>query len=237
MSDLLEEESGLGSNPEATLFEQAQAGCAESLNALMMRHERLVHLVVHRQWLCTLTYEEAAQAGRHGLWRAILGFDPQRGTAFAAYAYGAIMRYVWGAVKDELRRLQREVPMGVLVLYWYPVGPDPAWLREQREVERSLQALVKRLPRRLRWVIQNYYGCEGCLAHTFRALGVRLGVCGERIRQLHEEALVWLRQPAHSQELRQLLARHTQAQYELAEQLAQLRLRRRGGRYAHRFDP
>ena len=54
---------------------------------------------------------------------------------------------------------------------------------------------------------------------------------GERIRQLQSEALVWLRQPAHSQELRSLLARHTQAQYELADQLAQAWLRKRGGRH------
>lgn len=49
------------------------------------------------------------------------------------------------------------------------------------------------------------------------------------MRQLHQAALVWLRQPAHSQELRHLLARHNQAQYELADELAQAWLRRRGG--------
>jgi len=236
MYDSTNEESGLGEIPEATLFEQAQAGCQDSLNALMARHERLVHLVVQRQWLCTLTYEEGVQEGRRGLWRAILGFDPRRGTAFAAYAYGAIMRYVWGAVKEELRRMRREVPLGVLVLYWYQPGPDPAWQRERREIEQSLQALVKRLPKRLRLVIQNYYGIGGREGHTLRAIGIRLGVCRERVRQLHCEALVWLRQPAHSQELRHLLVRHTQTQYELADRLAQAWLRRRGGRYGRRFD-
>jgi RNA polymerase sigma factor (sigma-70 family) len=236
MCDSTNEESGPGDIPEATLFEQAQAGCQDSLNALMARHERLVHLVVRRQWLCTLTYEEGVQEGRRGLWRAILGFDPRRGKAFATYAYGAIMRYVWGAVKDELRRLRREVPLGVLVLYWYEAGPDPAWERERQEIGQSLQALVERLPKRLGLVIRDHYGLEGREAHTFRAIGVRLGVCGERIRQLHSEALVWLRQPAHSQELRHLLARHTQAQYELADRMAQAWLRRRGGRYGRRFD-
>jgi len=41
------------------------------------------------------------------------------------------------------------------------------------------------------------------------------GVTKQRISQLEIAALVWLRQPAHSQELRSLLARHDQAQYEL----------------------
>jgi hypothetical protein len=45
---------------------------------------------------------------------------------------------------------------------------------------------------------------------------------------------VWLCQPAHSQELRSLLARHEQQQYELADQLAQAWLRRRGGHNGHR---
>lgn len=43
------EENNLGRNPETTLFEQPQAGCAESLNKLMIRHERLVHWVARRQ--------------------------------------------------------------------------------------------------------------------------------------------------------------------------------------------
>jgi hypothetical protein len=44
------------------------------------------------------------------------------------------------------------------------------------------------------------------------------------------EALVWLRQPAHSQELRSLLERNGLHDYEWADQLAQAWLRRRGGR-------
>jgi len=216
---------------EATLFEQAQAGCTASLNELMQRHEGLVHLVVQHQWLLALPYEDALQAGRRGLWRAILGYDPGRGTTFATYAYQAIMRYVWAAVKSEWRRLRREVPVGVLVVYWYQTGPDPAGLRDQQEVRQSLLALVKRLPKRLRSVITAYYGLKGLEPQTMQAIGEQLGLSGERVRQLRNEALVWLRQPAHSQELRSLLARHNQQQYELADQLAQVWLKRRGGRH------
>ena len=53
------------------------------------------------------------------------------------------------------------------------------------------------------------------------------------MRQLRNEALVWLRQPAHSQALRSLLAQHNQAQYELADREAQAWLKRRGGRNEH----
>ena len=44
-----EQEGGSRRTPEATLFQQAQAGVAESLNTLMERHERLVHYAVYRQ--------------------------------------------------------------------------------------------------------------------------------------------------------------------------------------------
>lgn len=231
----LEEERGDSSwRTEATLFEQAQAGCTASLNELMQRHEGLVHLVVQRQWLLTLPYEDAVQAGRRGLWRAILGYDPGRGASFATYAYTAIMKYVWAAVKSERRRLRREVPLASRVVYFYQPGADPAWLRDQQEIRWSLLALVKRLPGRLRRVITAYYGLEGQAPQTLQAIGDQFGLTRERVRQLRNEALVWLRQPAHSQELRSLLARHNQEQYELADQLAQAWLKRRGGRHGRR---
>lgn len=231
---IAEKESGFSRQAEATLIEQAQAGCCESLNDLIQRHEGLVQLVVQRQWLLTLPYEDALQAGRRGLWRAILGYDPGRGTTFATYAYQAIMRYVWAAVKSECRRLRREVRLGSLVVYCYQTGVDPAWLRDQHEIDQSLLALVNRLPQPLRQVIVAYYGLQDQEPHSLRAIGKQLGLTGERVRQLRNEALVWLRQPAHSQELRSLLARHNLTQYELADRLAQIELKRRGGRNGRR---
>jgi RNA polymerase sigma factor (sigma-70 family) len=211
------------------LFSQAQAGCRASLNALMGRHAGLVPYVVNRQNRWGLAYDEALQAGRHGLWRAVLGYDPQRGTAFAAYAYGAIMRHVWAAVQRHLGQGRRVVPVGLLALWYEPVAPDPAELRSWGEVGASLQALVGRLPPRLGQIIQGRYGLAGEPPQTLAEVGVGLGLSAERVRQLQVEALIWLRQPGHSQELRGLLRRHSQGEYEWAEQVAQA-WRRRGRR-------
>jgi hypothetical protein len=41
------------------------------LDRHMEKHENLVHWVVRRQWLGSLPYLEAVQAGRMGLWRAL----------------------------------------------------------------------------------------------------------------------------------------------------------------------
>jgi len=230
MSGKQKGKSGPGHDTGITLYVKAQAGCCESLKELMQLHEGLVYRVVQRQWLLTLPYEDALQAGRWGLWRAIMSYDPEQGTTFGTYAYKSIMRQVWAAVKMERRRKRREVPMGVLVVICYQAGTDPAWLRRQQEIRESLLELVKRLPKRLRRVITAYYGLNGKEPQTLQTIGEELGMCGERVRQLRNEALVWLRQPAHSQTLRSLVARHTQQQYELADQLAQAWLKRRGGR-------
>ena len=75
------------------------------------------------------------------------------------------------------------------------------------------------------------YGLNSTPPATYRQIGIALGLSGERARQLHTEALVWLRHPPHSQTLRSLLGRHTLADYQTADALAQHWLRRRGGRH------
>jgi len=229
-----EKESGFNYRAEATLIKQAQAGSQESLNLLLLKHERLVHRVVRRQWIYTLPYAVAVQEGRRGLWHAILGFDPERGNRFSTYAYRAIMKYVWAAVKAEVGRASREIATEELGLYFYENSPDPARLREWEDVRQSLLALVRRLPERQAQVIQMHYGLDGYVALSQPEIAKRFGVSRQWISQVEIAALVWLRQPAHSQELRSLLARHDLAQYELADRLAQAWLRRRGGRNGRR---
>jgi RNA polymerase sigma factor (sigma-70 family) len=183
--------------------------------------------VVNRQNRWGLAYEDALQAGRHGLWHAIRGFDPARGWQFTTYAYKAIMRHVWAAVQRHLVCGRREVEVAVLALWYVRQGPDPAALRARREIGASLRDLVGRLPVRLRVVIMARYGLCGAEPATYVQIGEQMGISHEWVRQLEIQALMWLRQPGHSQELRSLLKRHSQAEYEWAEQVAQAWRRRR----------
>ena len=216
-----------GPNSEAILFHQAQAGCRLSLNGLMAKHEGLVQAVVRRQCLGELPFDEALQAGRQGLWRAILGYDPQRGVAFSSYAWPSISRAIWQAVKVAGRsHSQPAVGEGSQ----FHQASDPALTWEASTVQADLHHLVERLPARLQQIITARYGLNGHQARTYRRIGTRLGLSGERVRQLHTEALVWLRHPAHSQTLRSLLNRHHLADYQTAHQQAQHWLQRRGGR-------
>jgi RNA polymerase sigma factor (sigma-70 family) len=209
-------------------FRQAQAGCRDCLNELMERHDGLVHAVVRKQVLGDLPYDEAVQAGRIGLWRAILGYDPDRGNAFSTYAWPSIARHVWRAVKEGERFL---LPSVVIRADSSLKAKDPELVGETSAIHDALHDLVKRQPTRLRYIITARYGLGGCPLAFYREIAAYLHLSGERVRQLHTEALVALRHPGHSQHLRSLLGYHTVASYEWAEALAQRWLRKRGGHH------
>jgi len=222
-----------GGQTGVALFRWAQGGCRDSLSRLMAAHEGLVHAVVRKQVLGNLPFSEAVQAGRIGLWRAILGYDPQRGTAFSTYAWISIMHHVWREVKRAERSHSQtagSLPVDE-ALYSAPEPADPARAWEASAIQSALWELVARLPERLCTVILARYGLMGQTCSFYSEIGAALGVSGERARQLHTEALIWLRQPAHSQQLRSLLGRHSVADYEAVEAETQRWLRWRGGHH------
>jgi len=217
---------------EAALFHRAQAGCHDSLNRLMARHEHLVHAVVRRQVLGHLPFAEALHAGRIGLWRAILGYDPERGLTFSTYAWKPIMHRIWREVKLAERDYAHETQHCPLwAISDSMLAEDvPEKVGESEELLRTLWELVIRLPERLRVVVVARYGLLGQGRTFYPRIGAWLGVSHERARQLHTEALLWLRHPAHSQQLRSVLGRHTLAEYEAVEAEIQRWLQWRGGR-------
>jgi RNA polymerase sigma factor (sigma-70 family) len=194
----------------------------------MEKHAKLVIAVVRKQVLGDLAYEEALQAGRIGLWRAILNYDPDRGVAFSTYAWPSIARHIWRAVKAEERFVRRTaVPCTALSAK----ATDPALVWERRVIDAALHALVQRQSMRLRVILVARYGLDGYPAAFYGEIGQRLHLSGERVRQLHNEALARVRHPAQSQHLRVLLGLHTVADYERAEEQTQRWLRKRGGRH------
>lgn len=218
---------GLSQETEAAQYKWAQTGCRACLDRLMSRHKGLVVYVTRRQALGKLSYEEAIQAGRIGLWKAILGYDPDKGYAFSTYAYPSITHRIWLAIK-RADRAARSVAEPMPPKTIGTENPEQIW--EASRVEAGLYDLVARLPKRLSLVIIARYGLDGKRPALYREIGAMLGLGRERARLLHVEALVWLRHPAHSQQLRSLLERNTQQDFEWADALAQrwLRKRRKG---------
>jgi RNA polymerase sigma factor (sigma-70 family) len=220
------------SQPGDALLSQASTVRLASIEQALRRHEGLIHAVIRREGGGPLTYEEALQAGRIGLWRALLGYDPRRGTAFSTYAWVAIRRHIWctatQAAGDKSCLLMphppRQAPGGSAEL-----AEDLDESVERVLIHEALFALLSQLPDHLRQVIMARYGLAGHPPRSLRQLGAQLGLSHERIRQLEQEALAWLRHPAHSLPLRQLLDKNTAADYRraLALNAALRRTRRR----------
>lgn len=221
---------GPGLPPEATLFHQAQKGNRLALNQLMVRHDGLVHAIIRRHGSESLSYAETLQAGRIGLWRAILKFNPRRGLAFSTYAWPSIRRHIWEAVKTERPQVPTRRPWALRLPS--PTTDPASWL-ESTVVPQAVHALVQRLAPRLQQTIVAHYGFEENDPANFVQIGRTLGLSAERARQLHQEALIWLRQPAHSQMLRSLLRRHTLTDYQAIEKLGRCWWRSDRGRHAH----
>ncbi|MCL6431942.1 MAG: sigma-70 family RNA polymerase sigma factor [Anaerolineae bacterium] len=198
---------------------------AAALARQMAQHEGLVRWVVRQQRLLGLPFDDALHEGRIGLWRALLRYDPCRGTAFSTYAVPAIAHAVWDAVATQ------HLTAMPLVDHAHEAA-DPADLVHAQAVRDGLLALVRRLPPHLRLVIVAHYGLDGSLPLTFAAIGRTLGLTRQRVQQLHLQALLWLAQPAHSLPLRRLLERHDRLDYQktLARQRRLARARRCGRR-------
>jgi RNA polymerase sigma factor (sigma-70 family) len=198
---------------------------AQAVREGMEQHDGLVHAFIQRQGGGEISYEEALQAGRIGLWRALQGYDPARGTAFSTYAWVAIYRGIHRRVKELSQ--DTEVLLAEIAGSW--VLPDPAGKLEKQLIHDVLHELVGQLPKRLCQVIVGRFGLGAQPPCTLKELGQELGLSGERVRQLEQDALAWLRHPAHSGRLRQLLGKNTAADYRraLAQNAALRRARRK----------
>ncbi len=202
------------------------------LDVLMVRHDGLVHVVLRRQWGGSLSYEERLQVGRIGLWHALQGYDPQRGFAFSTYAWVAIERAIWRAVRQSKPADPRPAVFHDDPPVYLQAEPDEA--QQRAETYSALRRLVGCLPVDLRQVVIAYYGLAAEPALSLRQLAKALGLSHEAVRLRLWAGLVWLRHPGHSLALRRLLECNRVADYERADALAQRWLRKRGGRQCPR---
>lgn len=209
------------------IFACAQSGCEACLQQLLCQHEGLVHAVIRRSWVGTTEYEDLLQEGRIALWRAICGFDVERGTTFSTYAWPIIERQIWQVVAKNER--QSKTPP----LLW-PEPPDPessamsAW--QTAAVAAALWPALRHLDRRGRQVITAAYGLDGQPACSMAAIGRRYGVSRERVRQWRNDALVLLRLPTICGRLSDLVDQNDRQAYRRRQQLSQRWLRSKQGR-------
>ena len=93
-----------------------------------------------------------------------------------------------------------------------------------------LAGMVSQLPERQQRIVYERYGWGEEAPATFREIGEGLGMSKQRAHQLHQEALLRLRQPAMSYGLRSLFEQHSVRDYAATAAETTLWLQRRGGR-------
>jgi RNA polymerase sigma factor (sigma-70 family) len=205
-------------------FSCAQAGCKDCVEALLYENNGLAWTMIARQLSGNAEYADLHQEALLGLWRAILYFDTSRGIRFSTFACIAIFRGVRQAVQhswkaegwleanragDSLELLLRE------------------WQAEQ--IHQALGEELDALPERCRQVIDLHYGLTGEEPQNLAKIGRAWKLSRERIRQLKEEALAQLRQPAFSIRLRTICERQERKDYRQALRQNQSRQRKLRG--------
>jgi len=137
-------------------FGCAQAGCPVCLDALLREHSGLVYWMVMHQAGGKTAYADLLQAGRIGLWRAILHYEVGRGSAFSSYACVVIRHQVWQLLKQEqkaegwLEEPEQEEALDRVVRVW-----------QQNQIQEALEEELALLPHRLQQVIERHYGLRG----------------------------------------------------------------------------
>ena len=169
------------------MYACAQGGCVRCLHKLMRAHAGLVWLVLRRTRRGEMAWADLEQEGRIALWRAILGYDAQRGIAFSTYGVRVIERQLWQVVQRAERQDVRLVWQGEA----RAPGAEVVW--EEWQQEQQVRMMVARLPERLQGVVVGVYGLGGEPALSLAALGRQWSLSRERIRQLRNDALVLLR--------------------------------------------
>ena len=177
--------------------------------------------MVMRQVSGRSEYPDLMQAGQIGLWRAILHFDVGRGARFSTYACVIILREIWQAVRRSrkaegwLEAKRAGDSLELLLREW-----------QQEQVHQALGEELDALPERCRRVIELHYGLTGEEPQNLAKIGRAWKLSRERIRQLKEEALAHLRQPAFSIQLRSICERQARKDYRQALQQNQSRQRK-----------
>ena len=204
------------------------------LDERLAAHEGLVRLVVRRQQRGRLPFADALHEGRLGLWRALLGYDPERGARFSTYAVPAIEHAVWRAV-TQAEPGSGSTVAGVAEPVWWE---DPAEGLHRGAVRAAVRALVVQLPPGPRRIVAAHHGLDGGAPVSLAALGRQVGVSRQRVHTVYQAALVWLAQPERSRALRELVGQQTRTDYRRtlarSRRLARTRRGEGGGRRCRR---
>lgn len=192
-------------------FACARAGCQDCMAALLREHKGLISLMLRKQCAGQAEWADLNQIGRMALWYAITHFDLNRGIRFSTFACLVIQHWVWA----EVARVSRKAGWLETLPHQDQVDEvNRAW--ELAQLREALEEGLEELSARQRLVIERHYGWDGSNPQKMDEIGEELGVSGGRVSQIHMEALMLLRRPGLSIQLRSLCERHSREEYRVS---------------------
>jgi len=134
--------------------------------------------------------------------------------------------------------VQKDKAWVVLEENWEDKSQAPGREHERMELREMMMDMVSQLPERQQRIVYERYGWGGeepatlrqAQGRLFREIGEIMGMSKQRAHQLHQEALLRLRQPAMSYALRSLFDKHSVSGYEATVAETAVWLQQRGGR-------
>ena len=179
-------------------------GLAER-DALVMANFKLSHHMFKKmsriRCVKRLGQEDASQAGFLALIRAAEQWDPKRGIAFSTYACNAIWKAIMDACSQDCpipcnkanRRKGIFPPLPKGLPHPRDIAVDKVYVQcdPDRAGRLDLDQACSCLPKRWQQILHEVYHNDATFEKTGAMLG---GISRERVRQIRNDALDWLRE-------------------------------------------
>lgn len=175
--------------------EQSLEQAARIRDRIIKSNMRLVIAIVKKFVTPKHSFDELLSDGIVSLMQAVDKFDCERGFRFSTYAYRAIARNCFRAIKDRHKEDSRFDSAVSEDLTSVPEQDRCSALDEhERQRTRTLLGeMMNRLDRREQFILRGRFALGPHRAvRTFQCLADRLGVSKERVRQLEQRAVAKL---------------------------------------------
>ena len=181
-----EENNGLESEESSMARRGFLQRAVATRNQILQCNQRLAVSVAKKFVRPSLRIDELLSEANEILIKAIDCFDVSRGFRFSTYASHSMYRHLLRVARQHDRELKRREMLGAesLVVAAGTDQPEPP----------GIEPLLEHLTSAERQIAKLRFGLtEAGRPHSFREIGEKRGVSGERIRQIFRESLVRLR--------------------------------------------
>ena len=196
----------LGIQEERKVLEEMQGGSLEARNTLIVRNMRLVAHIVKKYQNTDEDMEEMISIGTNGLIKAVMTFQPEKGSRLSTYAARCIDNELLMHLRN-LRKVSREIsiyePIGTdkegnQINFMDIIESDEPDVVEIMDKNSKIRYLRKILPdiltEREQEIIMLRYGLTEDKPVTQKQIANRLGISRSYVSRIEKKALGKLRE-------------------------------------------